>query len=235
MTGRVSPRRKPATTTAGPQPHSPPGALLALTFVTGILDAVTFLGVAGVFAAMQTGNVIFLGFGLAGAADAPLLAPLVALAAFVTGGALAAALLAGRRGFSAGPAIAVEVALIGGAACLAAATGDVSAGEPAAYALVAALSLAMGLRNTLVRREGGQNLATTVLNLTLTAVTPQAGAAVASSGDLAQRGAAVAAILAGAATGALLLKASLALPLFAAAAVTAAAGMAGTRLRPVRA
>lgn len=39
--------------------------LLVLTFVTGILDAVSFLALGQVFAAMQTGNVIFLGLGSA--------------------------------------------------------------------------------------------------------------------------------------------------------------------------
>ena len=66
--------------------------LLVLTFVTGIVDAVSFLGLGQVFAAMQTGNVIFLGLGIAGTAGAPV----VSLVAFVAGGGLAA-LLARRH------------------------------------------------------------------------------------------------------------------------------------------
>lgn len=66
--------------------------LLVLTFVTGIVDAVSFLALGQVFAAMQTGNVIFLGLGFADISGAPLLAPLVALGAFLAG-ASAAALL----------------------------------------------------------------------------------------------------------------------------------------------
>ncbi len=46
--------------------------LLVLTFVTGILDAVSFIALGQVFAAMQTGNVIFLGLGIGGAPGAPL-------------------------------------------------------------------------------------------------------------------------------------------------------------------
>lgn len=53
----------------------PTRALLVLTVATGVIDATSFLALGGVFAAMQTGNVIFLGLGIAGAASAPLFAP----------------------------------------------------------------------------------------------------------------------------------------------------------------
>lgn len=68
-------------------------ALLVLTFVTGIVDAVTFVGLGQVFAAMETGNVIFLGLGIGGSAGAPLLMPLVALLAFLAGAVTGALLL----------------------------------------------------------------------------------------------------------------------------------------------
>jgi uncharacterized membrane protein YoaK (UPF0700 family) len=211
--------------------------LLALTFVTGIVDAVCFLGLGQVFAAMQTGNVIFLGLGIAGAAGAPVVAPLIALVAFLGGGALAALLGRGagaQAGYGLAPALAIEVSLLAGAALLAAAT-EVSAGELSAYAAIALLALAMGLRNTVVRGFGGPNLATTVLNLTLTALTSAAPLSVASGSDLGQRAAAFVAIVAGAATGALLLRTSLALPLATAAAITLAAGLAHLRRRPATA
>ena len=209
--------------------------LLALTFVTGIVDAVSFLALGQVFAAMQTGNVIFLGLGIAGAAGAPILAPLVALVAFVVGGGLAALLArhaTRQSGGGLGSALLVEVCLLAAAAALAAAT-DISPDEPSAYTAIALLSLAMGIRNTMVRGFGGPNLATTVLNLTMTALTSPAPLSVASGSDIAQRAAAFLAILAGAATGALLLRTSLVLPLAAAAAITLAAGLAHLRLRPV--
>ena len=208
--------------------------LLALTFVTGIVDAVSFLGLGQVFAAMQTGNVIFLGLGIAGAAEASVVAPLVALVAFISGGGLAALLArsqAFRPGHGLGSALAIEVSLLAGAAAIATA-GDVEPGKLSAYVAIALLALAMGLRNTVVRGFGGPNLATTVLNLTMTALTSPAPLSVASGSDIAQRAAAFVAILAGAATGALLLEASLALPLFTAAAITLAAGLAHLRQRP---
>ncbi|HET6997343.1 MAG TPA: YoaK family protein [Solirubrobacterales bacterium] len=211
--------------------------LLALTFVTGIVDAVSFLGLGQVFAGMQTGNVIFLGFGIAGAAGAAVAMPLISLGSFVVGGGLATLLArpgrSHRRG-GLGPATAIEAALLAGAALYAAAA-EITPGDASAYLPVALLSLAMGLRNTVVRGLGDANLATTVLNLTATAFTSQSPLGIASGGDLAERAGALVAILAGAVAGALLLKTSLTLALLVAAAVTLAAGLAHLRVRAVAA
>lgn len=197
--------------------------LLALTFVTGIVDAVCFAGLGSVFAAMQTGNVVFLGMGIGGAPGAELLAPMVALGAFVSGG-LGAALLArpeqpGIAGLRF--ALAIEVALLGGAALLAALL-DVEPKQTAAYVLIAMLSLAMGLRNTVARQAGDPSLTTTVLTLTLTAFTAHTPTGFASEAELGVRVVAIAAIVAGAACGVLLLQASLALAIAAAAAIVLA-------------
>src|SRR5262249_44953808 len=70
---------------------------------------------------------------------------------------------------------------------------------------LAVLAVAMGLRNTFVRDLGDADFATTVLNLTMTALTPE-GAGVAPREDLGLRGLAVVALVAGAACGALLAK-----------------------------
>ncbi len=63
-------------------------ALLVLTFTTGLVDAVSYLGLGRVFAANMTGNVVLLGFGIAGAAGLPVIAPIVSLAAFLLGAAV---------------------------------------------------------------------------------------------------------------------------------------------------
>jgi uncharacterized membrane protein YoaK (UPF0700 family) len=42
-----------------------PGMLLALTAVTGLVDAVSYLALGHTFTANMTGNVVFLGFALA--------------------------------------------------------------------------------------------------------------------------------------------------------------------------
>jgi uncharacterized membrane protein YoaK (UPF0700 family) len=196
--------------------------LLLLTFVTGIVDAVSFVGLGQVFAAMQTGNVIFLGLGLGGAAGAPVGLPLVALLAFLLGGLGAVLLSPSGAALALRSALLVEVGLLGCAALLALLT-DPAPRDAGAYLLVALLSLTMGLRNTVARQIGGQNLATTVLNLTLTAMTAVAPGGLAGSDDLGQRAAAFLAIAAGAAAGALLLQASVGLALLAAALLAAVA------------
>jgi uncharacterized membrane protein YoaK (UPF0700 family) len=201
--------------------------LLVLTFVTGIVDAVSFLALGQVFAAMQTGNVIFLGLGIADAPGAPVLAPLVALGAFLVGGfgaALSTRSASPASGETLRVAMVAEIGLLGAAAVLAA-VADVDPGELTAYLLIVMLSMAMGLRNTIARGIGDPNLATTVLNLTLGAFVSHTPTGIASEGELTLRGAAIAAILAGAIAGALLLKVSLALAIAAAAAVVVAAAV----------
>lgn len=208
--------------------------LLILTFVTGIVDVVSFLALGSVFSAMQTGNVIFLGLGIAGISGAPVLAPLVALVAFLAGGtagaflAHAATPAAGRRLHL---AMTAEIAILAVAALIAALT-HVHAGDATAYVLIAILSIAMGLRNTIARGIGDPNLATTVLNLTLGAFVSSTPTGIASESELGLRAAAIGAILLGAITGALLLKTSLALALAVAAAVVVAADLSHRAARP---
>jgi uncharacterized membrane protein YoaK (UPF0700 family) len=209
--------------------------LLALTFVTGIVDAVTFLGLGQVFAAMQTGNVIFLGLGISGTAGAPFVAPLIALLAFVAGGCLAALLarlMPRPAGQGLGAALAIEVLLLA-AAAVTAALAEIETGKASAYSMIALLALAMGVRNTVVRGFGGPNFATTVLNLTVAALSASSPVGLASAGDLAARAAALTAILAGAVTGALLVESSLALPIATAAAITLIAGLAHLRAEAI--
>ena len=49
-------------------PHGPlPPLLVSMTLVTGLVDAFSYLVLGHVFVANMTGNVVFLGFALAGA------------------------------------------------------------------------------------------------------------------------------------------------------------------------
>lgn len=45
--------------------------MLVLTFSTGMVDAIGYLGFDKVFTGNMTGNVVILGMGLAGAEDTP--------------------------------------------------------------------------------------------------------------------------------------------------------------------
>src|SRR2546423_10298345 len=67
-------------------------ALLVLTFTTGLVDAASYLGLGRVFTANMTGNVVLLGFGIAGSQGLPVVAPVVSLGAFLAGAAVSGAL-----------------------------------------------------------------------------------------------------------------------------------------------
>ena len=62
--------------------------MVALTFVTGIVDAASYLKLGHVFVANMTGNVVFLGFALAGAGGLSATSSLIALASFLLGARL---------------------------------------------------------------------------------------------------------------------------------------------------
>src|SRR5271167_3154145 len=59
--------------------------MVALTFVTGLVDAASYLKLGHVFVANMTGNVVFIGFALAGAGGLSASASLVALGSFLIG------------------------------------------------------------------------------------------------------------------------------------------------------
>src|SRR6516164_6763807 len=70
---------------AGSVRHPLARALLVLTFTTGLVDAVSYLGLGRVFTANMTGNVVLLGFGIAGSGGLPVVAPIVSLVSFLVG------------------------------------------------------------------------------------------------------------------------------------------------------
>ncbi|MDX3850810.1 YoaK family protein [Streptomyces sp. AK02-01A] len=164
--------------------HGPlPPLMLTLTAVTGLVDAVSYLALGHVFVANMTGNVVFLGFALAGAKGLSALASIVAIASFLVG-----ALMGGRVGtrFAAhrGRLLTLATALQVGLVTVAVITAAVTDGRVTTtvqYALIVLLGLAMGTQNAVARRLGVPDLTTTVLTLTLTGLaadsTPAGGTA----------------------------------------------------------
>src|SRR6478735_5839666 len=67
--------------------------MLVLTFTTGIVDAVGYLGLDKVFTGNMTGNVVILGMALVGADGLPIVGPVLALVGFMAGAALGGRLL----------------------------------------------------------------------------------------------------------------------------------------------
>ncbi|HEX4011663.1 MAG TPA: YoaK family protein [Solirubrobacteraceae bacterium] len=201
--------------------------LLTLTFGTGLVDAVSYLGLGRVFSANMTGNVVLLGFGIAGGYDLPVVAPIVSLMAFLAGAALGGALaqsIAHRHRAHLGAALAIEVTLVAVAALL---TGLATVRPDAASGdiVIGLLALAMGVRNATVRRIAVPDLTTTVLTLTLTGLAADLRHLRANRTAAARRSLAVLAMLSGALVGALLLKTSPAWVLALAAALAAIAGV----------
>jgi uncharacterized membrane protein YoaK (UPF0700 family) len=189
--------------------------LLTLTFTTGLIDAASFLGLGRVFTANMTGNVVLLGFGFAGVHGLPVVSPLVSLAAFLLGagaGGRLAERTESRHWLHLGASLAIEAVLLAVAAILAVTIDPV----PDAFSgdvLVACIALAMGVRNTTVRRIAVPDLTTTVLTGTLTSLAAGSRAGGGSGSGTIRRASATASMLAGALAGALLLRESLALPL----------------------
>ena len=135
--------------------HGPlPALLLALTVLTGVVDAVSILSLGRVFVANMTGNVVFVGFAVGGAPGFSLGASLSALAGFLVGafgGGRAVARVGANRAALVRNAVAVESALLICALVVALAVGTPFEGV-ARDALAAMLAMAMGLQNAAARR-----------------------------------------------------------------------------------
>src|SRR5215212_9894811 len=177
--------------------------LLALTFSTGLVDAVSYLGLGHVFTANMTGNIVLLGFGFAGSPGLPVVAPLVSLGAFLAGagaGGVLAVRMVDRHPAHITWALGVEVTAVGAAAVLAAST-VVDPGDLAAYAMIALLAMGMGLRNATARKLGVPDLTTTVLTMTLTGLAADSQLAGGTGKGSVRRATAVTAMLAGATSG----------------------------------
>jgi uncharacterized membrane protein YoaK (UPF0700 family) len=157
--------------TADPR-HGPlPGLVLGLTVVTGLVDAVSILSLGRVFVANMTGNVVFVGFAVAGAPGFSLSASLFALAGFA-GGAFGGGLLIDRsrpdRALLLRNSLLVEVALLVVATAVSASSRPF--GSAPRDAIAALIAVAMGMQNATARRLAVPDLTTTVLTMTLTGI-----------------------------------------------------------------
>src|SRR5712691_12337890 len=195
-----------------------PTALLVLTLVTGLVDAVSVLALGHVFTANMTGNVVFLAFAVSGAPGFSIGRSLVSLAAFFVGAVL------GGRFFNAMAetskrrwvlsAMCAEAGLLFIAAWVSAGLDRESAGpQGLIYAAIVLMAVAMGLRNATVRQLAVPDLTTTVLTLTLTGLAADSSLAGGSNPRIARRIAAVLTMFAGAVIGTLLLRFGIAVPL----------------------
>ncbi|MDJ0343386.1 YoaK family protein [Streptomyces sp. H10-C2] len=189
--------------------HGPlPRLLLALTVVTGFVDAFSYLVLGHVFVANMTGNVVFIAFSLAGAAGFSLTASLVFLLSFAAG-----ALIGGRvanrfpdhRGRLLLAATVLEAVLVL-AACLTCELSADPSTSPTRYLLIVLLGWAMGGQNAAVRRLAVPDLNTTVLTMTVTGIAADGRLAGGTASKIGTRGLSVAAMFLGALAGAILIR-----------------------------
>jgi uncharacterized membrane protein YoaK (UPF0700 family) len=207
--------------------HVPPALLHLFTAITGLVDAVSFIGLGHIFTANMTGNIVFLGFAVVGVPGLSVPRSLVALVAFMLG-----ALIAGRMAMFIAPisprkwvimAFGTEALLLLMATLASTAFRSSSTGVIPLYAVIVFTAAAMGVRNATVRKIAHQDLTTTVLTLTITGLAADSSFAGGADPRWQRRALSVLLMFAGASVGALLLKRSLTLPLAAATLATVCA------------
>jgi uncharacterized membrane protein YoaK (UPF0700 family) len=199
--------------------------MVALTFLTGVVDAVSYLKFGHVFVANMTGNIVFLGFALAGAAGLSAIVSLVALGSFLVGafvGGYLGSRNAEHRGHLLRAAGLTQLSLIVIAVIVALAVGEPLQSD-SRYALLVPMAMAMGVQNATAQRLAVPDMTTTVLTRTFTGLASESSLIGGPGSKFAPRSISIAAMLLGAIAGALLaLKVSIAAALGVAAAIVLA-------------
>jgi uncharacterized membrane protein YoaK (UPF0700 family) len=190
-------------------------ALLGMTAVTGLVDAVSFLSLGHVFTANMTGNIVLLAFASMGVPQVSLARSVTALLGFLAGAAVGGRIMAGTSAVvqlrAASSVFALEIVFLVGATLAALGYSVVSSPHfLELYAMIAftaiATAIAMGMRNAAVRKLAVPDLTTTVLTLTITGLAADSSLARGANPRLQRRIAAVVAMFAGAALGSITLR-----------------------------
>ena len=190
-----------------------PYILLGMTATTGIVDAVSLLALGHVLTANMTGNVVFLGFALAGAPEFSISRSSVALIFFLLGaaggGRLSTRMSSRPLQHWAGCAFGMDGLLLITAAIVSLASVNFGSDNPIPIlGMIGLTALAMGLRNATVRKLGVPDLTTTVLTMTITGLAADSSLAGGTNPRWRRRIASILIMFAGAAAGALMVKRS---------------------------
>jgi uncharacterized membrane protein YoaK (UPF0700 family) len=192
-----------------PDPVSP-YILLGMTATTGIVDAVSLLALGHVFTANMTGNVLFLGFALAGAQGFSIPRSSMALIAFLlgaaAGGRLATRMTSRPRHYWTSGAFCIAGFLLIGAVVSLALRSPADQESIPLLGVIGLIALAVGFRNAPTRERRVPDLTTTVLTLTITGVAADSSLAGGTNPRVAQAGCLRAADVWGAAVGGAILK-----------------------------
>jgi uncharacterized membrane protein YoaK (UPF0700 family) len=149
--------------------------LVALTIASGAVDAISYFGLGKIFSAFMTGNIVFLGLGIANLKE-PCLPAVLALSTFAAGSYLGLR-MATLRSEESGwwpPRMSVLLGLVALAEAGFLVVWMATAGHPStamADVLLVLFSLAMGIQTAAVRSLGVQGVFTTAGTFTLVAFT----------------------------------------------------------------
>jgi uncharacterized membrane protein YoaK (UPF0700 family) len=192
---------------SGTSPFGPlPPLLIAMTIVTGLVDAFSYLVLGHVFVANMTGNVVFLGFAVAGAPGFSIPASFVALVSFGIGSVIGGRIVAKfghHRGRHLAASSGVEAVFLATAVVLASWSSSAPQ-HVLRYAIIVVLSLATGVQNASIRKLSVPDLTTTVLTMTVTGIGADSALGGGKGSKSGRRILAVGAMFVGALLGALL-------------------------------
>ena len=195
--------------------------MLALTFSTGVVDAVGYLGLDRVFTGNMTGNVVILGMALLGSDHLPIIGPVIALVCFMAGAATGGRVLrrvdAGWAPLSTGVFGGVGLVLLAGAIVLFAAGGHPEQGVQ--WTVTGMLGVGMGAQAATARHIAVKDVTTVVVTSTLAGLAADSVFGGGKGQPWARRAGAVALIGAGAVVGAAAVHVDAALGLLVAAAI----------------
>lgn len=203
------------------RPRTALAAMVALTFVTGVVDAVGYLGLDRVFTGNMTGNIVILGMGVAGADDLPVLGPAIALAGFTAAAWAAGVMLRARPpGWHLGITALLGLGSVVLAALAVTAIANPQPGPAGQIMMATATAGVMGQQAVVARALAVRDMTTVVVTSTLASLAGETWAQGITGALFNRRLAAIAMIFLGAVVGALLLSVHLAVPLALAAGVT---------------
>src|SRR6266852_5671186 len=208
-----------------------PYALLGMTAVTGLVDAVSFLSLGRVFTANMTGNVVLLAFATARVPGLSIARSLTALLSFLVGAIFGGRIMARADAdstirFATQAFLLEDVFLFAASLCAIGYRRDVLEHSFQAFALIVLTALAMGTRNAAVRKLAIPDLMTTVLKLTISGIAPYSSLAKGNNPRLLRRVASVLAIFFGAAFGAVVIRYSISAALALATAISVVCSVA---------
>ncbi|WP_261375283.1 YoaK family protein [Arthrobacter sp. KBS0702] len=177
--------------------------MLMLTFSTGVVDAVGYLGLDRVFTGNMTGNVVLLGMAVVGGTGLPILRPALALAFFMLGAALAGRVLRrGGEGWSARTSASfLTVALGLWALTVFVALAPVHAEQSLGSTTTSAMALVMGIQAATAKKLKVAEITTVVVTSTITGLAADSRLAGGSGVHWVRRALAIVLILLGALTG----------------------------------